>query len=222
VSDRPGIKSALASADQVGSRAARADAPETLPLPGFEAAGDTRGRVLGGMDARRPGRPAGSRNLRNQALADFIFKTEGDPLLDVVRLSRMSLLELAQELRAVSEETGLRIVGKNQSLLDLVKLQRDAGIAALPYLHQKQPLAIQMQSDKTPVLIIGAPTPEQIAQAAQSMGLDLRAELTRAEAETVEYQDVSEGEGEPFPNDAFPNSSQLSDIIQQSGEQAGD
>lgn len=206
MADRPGLKAALESRrDEVGSAGALASAGETPALPGFEPIGNV---VTGDASGRKPGRPAGSSNLKGGRVAAFYLRTEGDPLLDLVRFARRDLLELVKELQGVATETGVRLIGKNQSLLDLIKEQRAAAEAALPYLHQRMPLAMEVDKGGRNVLVVGTPTPEQFAGAAQ-MGIDLRKAMRpEADLEGVQYQEVSADDVQPFPHDPFPHEAQ--------------
>jgi hypothetical protein len=191
------------ASDQVGRADAGGSAGQTPSL--FGDGPDHDPKVLtGGEGGRKPGRPVGSTNVRQGKVSDFILKTCGDPLIDMVRFSRRDLAGLVRELQAVSKETGVKVLGKNQSLLDIVKEQRAAGEAALPYLHQRKPLAIETDKGMRNVLIVGTPTADQVAQAASTLGLDLRQAMAPAQEIDVEYQELGEDAGEPSPLDASP------------------
>jgi hypothetical protein len=92
------------------------------------------------------------------------------------------------------------------SLLDIVKEQRAAAEAVLPFIHQRMPLAIEIDKASRPVLIVGTPTADQVASAASSLGLDLRAALKPAGAvDDVEYQEVSPVRAGPSPLEPSPH-----------------
>lgn len=220
MAERPGIKAELARrADEVGSAGARAEAGETPSL--FPEALATV--VTSGPQGRKPGRPPGSTNLKGGRIAAYYLRTEGDPLLDLVRFSRRDLLGLVMELQAVATATGVRMLGKNQSLLDLVKEQRAAAEAALPYLHQRMPLALEIDKGGRNVLIVGTPTPEQMDAAADVLGLDLRAAIKpRGAVEGVEYQRLGDAAADPSPLDPSPLQAQALDFADDLGVQADD
>lgn len=191
---------------QVGSAARAGDAGETPSL-----FGDGERVLTGGTGGRKPGRPEGSVNIRQGKVSDFILKTCGDPLVDAVRFARRDLVGLVQELQEVARVTGVKVLGKNQSLLDIVKEQRAAGEAALPYLHQRKPLAIETNSGQRNVLIVGTPTADQMAQAASSLGLDLRQALAGPDVDDVEYQEVRGDGAAPSPLEQSPLEGQAID-----------
>lgn len=228
MASKPGIKAELKRrGSDVNSAAARAAAGQTaiqLRLDGGED--DPAPPALTGENGRKGGRPAGSVNLRPGKLSEFILRTEGDPLVDLARFARRDLGELVKELQAVAKETGIKVLGKNQSLLDIVKEQRAAAEAVLPYVHQRMPLAIEIDKASRPVLIVGTPTSDQVAVAASTLGLDLRAALKPASASApeieAEYQDVSEDDGEPSPNHPSPDLAQAIDIARESDGKADD
>jgi hypothetical protein len=229
MADRPGIKTELRErAVHLNSGPAGHDAaapPVQLRLDGGE---DVPPAVpaLTGEGGRKGGRPPGSKNLRAGKLAAFILETEGDPLVDLTRFARRDVGDLVRELQAVSKATGIKVLGKNQSLLDIVKEQRAAAEAVLPYLHQRMPLLVEMDKTSRPVLIVGTPTADQVAVAASTLGLDLRQALKPASASApeieTEYQDLSEDMAAPSPSGASPDMAQVIDNARESDGQADD
>jgi hypothetical protein len=225
MASKPGIKAELkrrgSDLNTATARGAAGANPVQLRLDGGEDA--PAPDVLTGSDGRKGGRPAGSVNLRPGKLSEFILRTEGDPLVDLARFARRDLGELVRELQAVSKETGVKVLGKNQSLLDIVKEQRQAAEAVLPFIHQRMPLAIEIDKASRPVLIVGTPTADQVAAAASSLGLDLRAALKPAGAvDDVEYQEVSADQAGPSPLEPSPHDAQDIDNAGKSDDAAHD
>ena len=200
---KPGIKAELAR--QVGSVAAHASARENpadqmalfeanveahMPLPAAAGASGPKG-----------GRPVGSQNVRTRVVADYYLNRYGDPLEAMFRLAMRPIGELVTDLQAVAERTGVRLLGKNQSLKDLLSLQMQALDAALPYVRQRMPLAVDVETTKRDVLIVGVVTPEQRAQAA-AFGLDLS--QARDPAKSLESLTLDASAADASPLDATP------------------
>lgn len=110
---------------------------EQLPLlPDLTAEVDEAGNVQ--VDAggnvvpmrRGPGRPPGARNRRTEDRVEYIAKRYGMPL---ERLAQI----WSADPRVYAAEHGLDV---DEALDDI----RDAAKAALPYMHQKQPLAVDV------------------------------------------------------------------------------
>ena len=148
---------------------ADADAGEALPLDGTEQL------ALIGLALPEPrrsvGRPAGRRNKRNQRVADFILQTEGDPLVELMRMGMLGVADLANALGC--------------DRLEAFAEKRQCLIAALPYIHQRQAIAIDTTNRKIVHLTIhdGAP-----GAASEQAGA-----VIGGVAEIVEIQPLSEG-----------------------------
>lgn len=171
MSGKPGLKAKLArERSQVEGAAARGAHADNPPLPGFEPAPGER--VLG-RSGPKGGRPVGSQSTTAAMVAKAYIGLHGDPLDRMMRIATADLADLAKELQRVARETGLKVVSKNQSVLDVLKVQLAATDAVLPYVRQKLPLAIEVEKRSRDVLIVGMPTPEQVGQALATMGLDL-------------------------------------------------
>lgn len=133
MADPTGLSAALIAAG-AGESLLPEDA-EQLDLLGLRSvAADRRGR----------GRPLGSRNLKVQAVADYLLSKYRDPLEGLVQMAGAGVEELAAALGC--------------SRLEAFGEKRQCIIAALPYLHRRQPLAIDM-SVKAPVYLTVVDTP---------------------------------------------------------------
>lgn len=200
-SARPGLKTTLAA--DVGAVRAPRDAAENLDL--FEAANDAKMPMneAGGADSGgRAGRPKGAQNVRTRVVADYYLRRYGDPLEAALRMAMRPIGDFVKELKQIATETGVPLLGKNQSLVNLVGLQTQALDAALPYLRQRMPLAIDAQVTTRDVLILGAISAQQRDQAA-ALGIDLDA--ARSPAKSLELQADDACEDAPSPQEASPH-----------------
>ena len=108
---------------------------------------------------RRIGRPPGARNRRTAEMFSWLLAARGlQPPLEF-------LLEMTGKTTSQLVEEGVK-------LEDAMKLKVHAAIAALPYIHQKQPIAVEA-AGKTPIALVlpgeGGTAEEQAAD----MGFDL-------------------------------------------------
>lgn len=102
--------------------------PEALPSQAEE-----RGR----------GRPKGSTNKSTKEWVDFFLsRVKKSPLIFLGELYAQNTEELARKMNAKRE--------------DMLKLQISAAAAVLPYVHQKQPVAVQVQAEELPTIQIFA------------------------------------------------------------------
>ena len=97
-------------------------------------------------NGRGPGRPPGAKNRSTEEWREYLLSRYQSPLIGLLEIASRSPVELAKELGLYRRVK----VGENGELetkvLDIHAAfahQRAAMEAALPYLHQKQPLAIQ-------------------------------------------------------------------------------
>lgn len=113
----------------------------------------------GGADLpqqRKAGRPVGARNRTTQAVASYIQKTQGDPLLALCALSRALEPEnLLKNMRELATKSGLPL---GASVYEITKLSISARLQALsavvPYVHAK-PIPTTKNGDEVlPVMIM--------------------------------------------------------------------
>lgn len=128
-----------------------------------------------GVSGPRGGRPRGARNRRTQEWVEYLLSRYRSPLVFLLETYHRSPRELAEQLELykfhegklvlapVLDENGVHLRDEAGELRwqpalatgEAAEIQVRAAIAALPYLHQKQPLAIDIQEDKRGLLVIG-------------------------------------------------------------------
>ena len=122
-----------------------------------------------GRSGPQGGRPAGSRNRRTQEWVDFILAQYRSPLIVLAETYSRPVEDLAREL------------GCNK--LEAFERQQAAAVALAPYLHQRQPQAIEVASQSRGLLLIG-----ELASDGTADGLAIPF------AEVVENQALSHGD----------------------------
>lgn len=123
---------------------------------------------------RGPGRPPGATNKRTQAWADYLLSRYRSPLEALAEAYSLPVHELAAYLRCKPE--------------DAFKLQLAAAEKLAPYVHQKQPVAIDAGEGGLVQLVIeAAALANGPAPAEGGIVLDM------APVESKENQGVSEG-----------------------------
>jgi hypothetical protein len=86
------------------------------------------------------GRPPGSRNKRTQQWVDFILANFESPLITLAKIYTSDTAALARKLACTLE--------------DALRIKISAAKELAPYLHQKQPIAVQVSSAGTVTLVI--------------------------------------------------------------------
>lgn len=167
---------AVADQDEVAAeRVARALVPEPDLFGHAEFLGLPPMPVAQGaaIERRRPGRPPGARNRRAEDVARFAIERFGDPLLRQVAIATMPVDELAARLGC--------------SVFEAAQEQRLSALAVLPYLHRRQPQAVDLSASGAVSLTINLGD-GGVGAAAASAGIVAVA--------SGQYQYVSEGEGD--------------------------
>lgn len=122
-----------------------------------------------------PGRRPGSRNKANAQVAKWFIQKYGDPLDVLGELMMMppDVLYEQMVLAQGGEAKNKRITGR-----DVFDLKMRATVDALPYIHGKQPLAVNVTGKADLVMFIpgvNAPegfTKDQLEGAVERMGID--------------------------------------------------
>jgi hypothetical protein len=87
------------------------------------------------------GRPPGARNRRTEEWVRYLLSRYRSPLVGLLEIYSRSAQELAEQLHVERGEAA--------------RMQLQAMIAALPYLHQRLPLAVDVKSDSRGLLVVG-------------------------------------------------------------------
>ncbi|MCB0256906.1 MAG: hypothetical protein KDI55_24575 [Anaerolineae bacterium] len=98
------------------------------------------------------GRPKGARNKSTEAWVRYFLSQRRSPLTVLGDLSSRPLPELVDQLQEMANKHRTWRDTKDGgywervaiSPLDVLKLQRDAAIALLPYIHKRQPIALEV------------------------------------------------------------------------------
>ena len=152
-----------------------------LPRPAEEGAKppvDRQEAEVVAEPERGPGRPPGARNRRTQDLVKYV--TAKGYGLPIERLAQLYSSDPAQLVLAF-----------NISYAEALEVIKSAAIACLPYLHQKQPVSVDIEGKGTFQLIIGdigQADPEEIEEGF-SLVLDLQ-------ANTIESGEKEEGKSD--------------------------
>lgn len=158
---------------------------------------------------RGPGRPAGARNKRTEALASYYLRRHGDPLEALLTLGMGSIEHTAVEfakaidaLKARGVKIAVDAKGRELSGVDLnelVKVKVRALEAALPYLHARRAPVDGDGETVLPVLNIGVAVDARPGAAARRAGGGLDIEAVADAARTVAEQGFQDGDGEEVP-----------------------
>lgn len=139
-----------------------ADAP--LPMPPAKGTSGAKG-----------GRPAGARNRTTEEWRRFLLGKYRSPLVFLLEAYSRTPAELAEQLqlykfhegklvtqpiidaagRVMLDESGHELRQPVLATGDAAAIQVQAAIAALPYLHQKLPMALDIKSPERGVVVIG-------------------------------------------------------------------
>jgi hypothetical protein len=122
---------------------------------------------------RKPGRPLGARNRRTQEWADYITRHYGNPLVGLAQLAMASVAELHVRLGCTP--------------LEAMQEKRLAMIALLPYIAQRQPLAVDVTNRQVVYLNIS-----DVSGGADPASAGAEMTITGALMEIVENQGLSE------------------------------
>lgn len=149
------------------------------------AVGDALNEPAAAVAVRRGrGRPPGARNRRTTEMVEFCERVLGEPLL-------------VKAVRVVGVDTRALAKGLSCSKLEAYRLQMQVLVAALPYMHQRLPLAVDVSARVAVPLSIftGGEPGETLDQAVERAAtvLDL---LPAPDAGSEQYQGVADAGGE--------------------------
>ena len=126
-------------------------------------------------ERRGPGRPPGSRNRRTVQWVDFLLRRYASPLEVLAQMATARVEDLKNQLGC--------------NALEAFQEKRHAAIALAPFLHQRQPLALNVTERKVVYLTISTDKPDSRIVDAESV--TLAAELVPPDSETVSQDDVT-------------------------------
>lgn len=122
-----------------------ADAP--LPIPPAARSGP------------KGGRPTGSRNRRTEEWVSYLLGRYRSPLVFLLETYSRTPADLAAQMQLYKFHEGELVLDANgQPVLatgEAADIQVKAAIAALPYLHQRLPQAIEVKGETRGLLLIG-------------------------------------------------------------------
>lgn len=112
----------------------------------------------------KAGRPAGTRNKSTEEWVKYFLSRHRSPLTALAELYSRPLGELVAELQAIADEHSVIRAGQGDGMaayvarispLDVLKMQQQAMMAVLPYVHRKQPMAIELEQKQRGIVLIG-------------------------------------------------------------------
>ncbi|WP_439813991.1 hypothetical protein [Zavarzinia sp. CC-PAN008] len=202
---KPGVAAAL---DLLGPGDDGEDAPEQLAFAALAPAEDVAAAMLGGapslhqaarqareaeaqalVDPARRGRKPGSRNKRTAAFADYILSRYRSPLVVLAETWSRPVDVLAVELGCDKE--------------DAFKIQQAAAVAALPYLHERQAVAVNLEGAAPVTLVIGS------LEAGSGDGLDAAGDGVVLDIEVEENQALSGSDAEAVGQPELDNGAKI-------------
>lgn len=154
--------------------------PRQLPLIPSGAV-DEGAPEPGEPEKRGPGRPPGALNKSTEQMTAFLLRQYRSPLAVLAEIYSRSVVTLAQEL--------------NCDLLEAFKLQLVAAKELAPYVHAKQPVAVQVDGNGIVNLILADPS--QMAAARQAHdGIVIQGEIlpTIIHQQNEENQCLTDGQ----------------------------
>lgn len=145
---------------------------------GAEAEADLFGEAVAPMIASperagpKGGRPKGARNRSTEEWRRYLLSKYPSPLETLLALTTRRPEDLARELGLYRWSDGVLLRDdRDQPVLatgEALKVIVDAAAAALPYMHQRQPLAVETRGDGRALLVFGDLT--QIVQGGPEAG----------------------------------------------------
>lgn len=153
--------------------------------------------------ARGSGRPLGARNKRNEKIAKWFIEQFGDPLSALGEIINLPLDVLYEQMLLAQggEAKGKRVTGR-----DAMEIKLRAINDALPYIHGKQPIAIDVTGKADAVIFIpglNAPagfTAGQLTDAVETLGVQAieangirLADGRLVQADDAEFEEIGEG-----------------------------
>lgn len=162
--------------------------PTLLPLRNAESGDEAAKRVS--PSGRGRGRPPGAKNKNTEAWRNYLLSRYASPLEVLASIASRPLPDLMAELMEYSDTKALTKTDYER-VVELLKIQLGAAKELAPYLHQKQPMAIDTGDKGLVNLFIGDVS---VGSVATSEATDLTLDIIDIESE--ENQGVSESENQ--------------------------
>lgn len=211
--EKTGMKAALAAARPQDIPVPGSGGQAQLPLPALCEDEDTGRDAEKELPAGRGrGRPPGARNKSTKEWTDYLLGRYQSPLIALFETFNRPVSSLAEDLGFTKQGT----VGRHATpaeLLDLFKVQMQAAKEALPYVHQRQPLAIDAGEHGLMQLIINTGASEKQAEEAGQMPVHF------LDAEIIENQGFSDEES--ATSNAMPSNAAEEKQEDQQDKQSG-
>ncbi|KKL91822.1 hypothetical protein LCGC14_1890840 [marine sediment metagenome] len=134
--DAKPLKSLMAAAGDAEGKVGLAAAVDVIA----EQIGEAQAVAESQPQGRGPGRPPGARNRRTDEWVDYLLARYRSPLIVLAEMYSRSVGELVKEVGCTK--------------LEAIKLQIFAAEKLAPFVHQKQPLAIQVDAHGVVRLVI--------------------------------------------------------------------
>lgn len=163
-----GIAAALATLDLGAPPADAGDQVDMFEADEQSAPMPVASRAVSGP---KGGRPKGARNRKTAEWVDYLLSRYRSPLVALLELTARTPADLAREIGLYMYHEGKPVYDANGEPVlatgEAFKAQVAAMMAALPYLHQKQPMAVTVDQPARGVLVIGDLRVEGSAQGLQ-------------------------------------------------------
>lgn len=158
--DTGGLTTAL---QLVGARGEAADGAGGEQADMFEAEAALPLPLAPPASNGKPGRPAGARNKSTEEWVKYFLGRYRSPLTALGELYSRPLGELHEQLQAMADKHKTWVETKDGGRweravinpLDVLKMQRDAAVALLPYIHKRQPMALEIERPQRGITILG-------------------------------------------------------------------
>ncbi len=129
------------------------EASAPLPLPTAPRA-----------DAGKAGRPKGARNKSTDQWVSYFLGRYRSPLTGLAELYTRPLEELVDELQRMADKHKSWIETKEGGRwervainpLEVLRMQHNAMVAILPYIHKRQPIALEVDARQRGIVLLGS------------------------------------------------------------------
>lgn len=169
-----GLRAALDHVEQAENQPMNSMHGEQLPLLPLSNSGAGAPQNAGADDTRRGvGRPPGSKNKNTEAWVKFLLSQYASPLEVMAATMTRKVRDLAIDLGYIVMRDGVQIRHATpDELRECLKIQLSCAKELAPYIHQKQPQAVDLGDGGMMTLNIFS-APAQDVQEADDFGLEV-------------------------------------------------